>query len=111
MDGRQPGAWMQTIGIAPSRRVLLAGIAGAALSGLLAARADSAAAAPATPTAPRKQKRLANLSVLKAGLKWIESRLDENGAYLGSDGKPEAGVTAAVVTLLIALRNIGIDAD
>jgi prenyltransferase/squalene oxidase-like repeat protein len=110
MDGQRFDRSTQPIGIAPSRRALLAGIAGAALGGLLGVSGEEAAAAPATPTAPRSQKRLAKQSVLKAGLKWIESQQDESGAFAGLGG-PDPGTTAVAVITIVALGNAGVTVD
>jgi hypothetical protein len=106
MDGR----WTRGIDLTPSRRVFLGGIAGVALGGLLGGRAGGVIAAPATPVA-RTQKRLAKLSVLNAGLKWIEAQRDESGRYLDAGGEVPPGTTASIISLLIALRNVGIDVE
>lgn len=108
MDGRGYDRWTQTTGIAPSRRTLLGGIAGAALGGLLGTRAGRAGAAPATPAAPRKQKRLAKASVLQAGLAWVTSRQDKSGGFPSARGGGDPVTTAETVGVLIALRNVGI---
>jgi hypothetical protein len=116
MDSKRFDRWTPTI--APSRRVLLGGIAGVTLGGLLGSRAEGVAAAPATPTAARTQKRLAKQSVLKVGLKWIESQQQADGSFLDPNAAsqsdpvpPTVGTTASVVSLLIALRNAGLDVE
>jgi hypothetical protein len=94
----------------PDRRALLGGIAGIALGGVLGGRVAPALAAPATPAA-RTQKRLGKQSALRAGLKAISVLQDASGgfAYPGSSVDPRA--TADVVSMMIALRNAGVEVD
>jgi hypothetical protein len=104
------------IGSAPSRRRLLGGIAAVALGGFLGPGAEAARTGSATPTTRKAQKRLAKQSVLKIGLTWIESQQQADGSFsdpnVASQSDPvpgTVGTTASAVSLLIALRNAGID--
>ncbi|MEA2586752.1 MAG: hypothetical protein QOF33_4837 [Thermomicrobiales bacterium] len=78
---------------------------------VFSAAAPPVAAETATPTAPPAQKRLAKMSVLKAGLAWVESQQDESGGFLNPRGEVDPSTTAAVVSLLIALRNVGVEVE
>lgn len=111
MDRRQCDPSPSSAHAGPTRRALLGGVAGSVLGALVWTGSARAAQATATPASRRTQKRLVDLNVLSAGLKWIESRPNENGALLDSGGKPDASTTAAVVSLLIALRNVGVHVD
>jgi hypothetical protein len=67
------------------------------------------AAAPSDVAAA--QKRLAKQTVLKKGLKWLQSQQDESGAFLNSGGEPDTAATASVISALIALRNVGVEVE
>ncbi len=78
---------------------------------LIAAAEPSSAAQAATPNAARTQKRLAKQSVLKKGLKWIESKQDASGGFPNPNGFVDGGATAGTVSMLVALENAGVDVE
>jgi hypothetical protein len=72
----------------------------------------SAKVAAAQTDAPREQTRLGKMSVLKAGLKAIESVQDQSGGFPpGLDNPVDPRATAEAVSMLIALRNEGVDVE
>lgn len=77
---------------------------------LVEAAAPASAQTDATATA-RTQKRLAKQTVLKKGVKWIESKQDASGGYPDSNGFVDGGATGAAISALIALRNAGVDVE
>lgn len=111
MDRPQFDRWERPFGMAPSRRVLLGGVAGVALGGLFGAHGDVLRAAASTHTAQPKQKRLAKMAVLTAGLKWLESKQDKDGAFPYEGSDPDIATTATIVSTMVALRNVGLDVD
>jgi hypothetical protein len=78
---------------------------------LVAAAAPSSAAQTATPPASRTQKRLAKQTVLKKGLKWIESKQDASGGFPDATGYVDGGTTGVTISTLIALQNAGLDVE
>ncbi len=57
------------------------------------------------------QKSLAKRAVLKAGAEWLQAQQDESGGFPDPRGDIDPGVTAEVVSTLIALRNTGVSVD
>jgi hypothetical protein len=78
---------------------------------VFSATVAAAAAQTSTATAPREQKRLAKQSVLKAGLKTIASLQDESGGFPYPNSPIDPRATAEAVSLLISLRNAGIEVE
>ncbi|MGI8474766.1 MAG: prenyltransferase/squalene oxidase repeat-containing protein [Thermomicrobiales bacterium] len=86
-----------------SRRLFVGGALGAvAAFNLLDARAATPVATSPKPT------RLAKTQVLKAGAAWLQARQDAGGGFADMRGTIDLGVTAEIVTVLVALRNVGV---
>ena len=79
---------------------------------VFAAASPPATAQTDTATAPRTQKRLAKQTVLKAGLKGISPWQDASGGFAAPNTTPgDPRATADAVSMMIALRNAGVDVD
>ena len=78
---------------------------------VFAATATPAAAQDGTATAARTQKRLAKQTVLKKGLKWVESKQDATGGYPDGTGYVSGAATGVTISMLIALQNAGLDVE
>ena len=64
-----------------------------------------------TVSAETAQKSLAKRAILKSGAEWLESQQDDSGGFPDLRGDIDPGVTAEVVSTLIALRNTGLSVD
>jgi hypothetical protein len=73
--------------------------------------ASSATAQSDTASTPRTQKRLTKQSVLKAGLRGISPLQDASGGFAAPRTPVDPRATADVVSMMIALRNAGVEVD